>query len=89
MRLTRDVRRPNHVRCQNSRKASVAPLACLARGVESPRDLQLLEADLAVGGSQVAEVGGGADVERAVGGPVQAGVTVAFRLARDPLCQMA
>ena len=64
-------------------------LACLARGVEGAGDLRLVQAGLAGGGGQGAQVGGGVGVEGAVGGPVQAGVAVAFGLAGDPAGQLA
>ena len=64
-------------------------MACLAGGVEGAGDLWLVEAGLAGGGSQRAQVGRGIGVEGAVGSPVQAGVAVAFGLAGDPPGQLA
>ena len=64
-------------------------LACLTRGIESAGDFWVGEAGLAGGGSQGAQVGGGVGVQGAVGGPVQAGVAVAFALAGDPAGQVA
>ena len=64
-------------------------MACLAGGVEGAGDLRFVEAGLAGGGGQGAQVGGGVGVQGAVGGPVQAGVAVAFGLAGDPAGQLA
>ena len=64
-------------------------LAGAAGGVEGAGDLRFAEAGLAGGGGERAEVGGGVGVQGAVGGPVQAGVAVAFGLAGDPAGQLA
>ena len=50
---------------------------------------ELAEAGLAGSSGERAEVGGGVGVQGAVGGPVQAGVAVAFGLAGDPAGQLA
>ena len=63
-------------------------LAGAAGGVESAGDLAVAEAGLAGGGSQRTELGGGVGVQSAVGGPVQAGVAVAFGPAGDPAGQL-
>ena len=63
-------------------------LAGAAGGVEGAGDLWFAEAGLAGGGGQRAQVGGGVGVQGAVGGPVQAGVAVAFGLASDPAGQL-
>ena len=64
-------------------------LADTAGGVEGAGDFRLAEAGLAGGRGERAQIGGGIGVERAVGGPVQTGVAVAFGLAGDPVGQLA
>ena len=46
------------------------------------------EAGLAGGRGERAQIGGGIGVERAVGGPVQTGVAIAFGLAGNPVGQL-
>src|SRR6266851_4610531 len=64
-------------------------MVCLAGGVEGAGDLWFVEAGLAGGDGQRAQVGGGVGIQGAVGGPVQTGVAVAFGLAGDPAGQRA
>ena len=63
-------------------------LAGAAGGVEGAGDLRFAEAGLAGSSGERAQVGGGVGVQGAVGGPVQAGVAVAFGLAGDPAGQL-
>src|SRR5580692_5025762 len=67
----------------------VAGLAGSAGGVQGAGDLLAVQAGLAGGACQEAEVGGGVGFEGAVGGPEQASVAVAFGLAGDPPGQVA
>src|ERR1019366_7762439 len=65
-----------------------AGTAAFAGGVEGSGDLPLVQAGLAGGGGQGAEVGGGVGVQGAVGGPEQAGVAGAFGVAGGPPSQV-
>ena len=67
----------------------VAGLAGSAGGVQGAGDFLVVQAGLAGGGGQGAEVGGRVGFEGAVGGPEQARVAVAFGLAGDPPGQVA
>ena len=67
----------------------VAGLAGSAGGVQGAGDLRVVQAGLAGGGGQGAEVGGRVGVQGAVGGPEQARVAVALLLAGDPPGQVA
>jgi len=62
-------------------------LAGPAGGVQGPGDLLVVEAGVAGGGGQGAQVGRRVGLERAVGGPEQARVAVALGLAGDPAGQ--
>jgi hypothetical protein len=64
-------------------------LASAAGGVQGAGDLGVVEACLARGCGERAEVGGGIGFQCAVGGPEQAGVAVALGLGSDPLGQAA
>ena len=66
---------------------SAAGLGGAAGGVEGAGDLGFVEAGLAGGGGQRAEVGGVVGFQGAVGGPEQAGVAVALGLGGDPAGQ--
>ena len=55
-----------------------------AGGVQGPGDLLVVEAGVAGGGGQGAQVGGRVGFQGAVGGPEQAGVAVAFGLGWRP-----
>jgi hypothetical protein len=61
-----------------------AGLACPAGGVEGAGDLGFVEAGVPGGGGQGVQVGGRIGVKRAVGGPEQAGVSIALGLAGYP-----
>ena len=67
----------------------VAGLAGSAGGVQGAGDFLVVQAGLAGGGGQGAEVGGRVGFQGAVGGPEQARVAVAFGLAGDPPGQVA
>ena len=62
-------------------------LAGFAGGVQGPGDLLVLQAGVAGGGGQRAQVGGRVGLQGAVGGPEQARVAVALGLGRDPAGQ--
>ena len=62
-------------------------LAGSAGGVQGPGDLGVVEAGVAGGGGQGAQVGGRVGLQGAVGGPEQARVAVAFGLGGDPAGQ--
>ena len=64
-----------------------AGLAGPAGRIQGPGDFLVAEAGLAGSLSEGAQVGGGVGLERAVGGPVQAGVAVALPLAGEPAGQ--
>ena len=59
-------------------------LAGFAGRAEGAGDFLVVEAGVAGGGCQGAQVGGRVGFQGAVGGPEQAGVAVAFWLGRDP-----
>ena len=59
-----------------------------AGGVQGPGDLLVVEAGVAGGGGQGAQVGGRVGLQGAVGGPEQARVAVAFGLGGDPAGQV-
>ena len=63
-------------------------LAGSAGGVQGPGDFLVLEAGVAGGGGQGAQVGGRVGLQGAVGGPEQAGVAVALGLGGDPAGQV-
>src|SRR5271157_620830 len=62
-------------------------LAGFAGGVQGSGDLLVLQAGVAGGGGQGAQVGGRVGFQGAVGGPEQAGVAVSLGLGRDPAGQ--